>query len=120
MKKFVTYTLSILVLTIGLVYLSDFIYTEVYTHFKPRNKLQYILKTKNENFDIVFIGSSRVANHIDTELFDSISNKKTINLGVEGAGLNDNLLQLKLLINSNHISNAVSYTHLTLPTTPYV
>tara|TARA_B100000780_G_scaffold272843_1_gene235634 strand:- start:818 stop:1732 length:915 start_codon:yes stop_codon:yes gene_type:complete len=105
MKKFITYTLSILGLTIGLVYLSDFIYTEVYTHFKPRNKLQYILKTKNENFDIVFIGSSRVANHIDTELFDSISNKKTINLGVEGAGLNDNLLQLKLLINSNHISN---------------
>lgn len=105
MNQFIKNLISILVLTIGLLYFSDFIYTQVYINSKPRNKLQYILNTKNDNFDIVFIGSSRVANHIDTKLFDSLSNKKTINLGVEGAGLNDNLLQLKLLINSNHISN---------------
>ncbi|MFT4698463.1 MAG: hypothetical protein ACI9SJ_001612 [Flavobacteriaceae bacterium] len=105
MNQFIKYIISILVLTIGFLYLSDFIYTQVYINSKPRNKLQYILNTKNDNFDVVFIGSSRVASHIDTKLFDSLSHKKTINLGVEGAGLNDNLLQLKLLIDSNHISN---------------
>jgi len=105
MNHFIKYLISILVITLGLLYLSDFIYTQIYINAKPRNKLQYILNTKNENFDIVFIGSSRVANHIDTKLFDSLAQKKTINLGAEGAGLSDNLLQLKLLINNNYVSN---------------
>ncbi len=104
MKKFIKYLISLFTLTIGLLYSCDFIYTKIYANSNPRNKLQYILNTKNKNFDIVFIGSSRVANHINSKLFDSLSNKKTINLGVEGAGLNDNLLQLKLLIANNNIS----------------
>jgi len=105
MKQFIKYIILISTLTIALQYLCDFMYTQVYLNSTPRNKLQYILNTKNKSFDIVFMGSSRVANHVDTKLFDSLSNKKTINLGVEGAGLNDNLLQLKLLIANNTISN---------------
>ncbi|QNM84794.1 hypothetical protein H9W90_11380 [Polaribacter pectinis] len=105
MKQFIKYLLSILSLTIGLLYLCDFIYTKAYLNANPRNKLQYILKTEGKKFDIVFLGSSRVANHIDTKLFNSLSQKKTINLGVEGAGLNDNLLQLKLLLDKNTVSN---------------
>jgi hypothetical protein len=105
MKQFFKYIISISIITIALLYLCDFIYTQVYVNSNPRNKLQYILKTKNKNFDIVFIGSSRVANHINNKLFDSLSNKKTINFGVEGAGLNDNLLQLKLLIANCNISS---------------
>lgn len=105
MKQFLKYIISISILTVALLYLCDFIYTQVYINSNPRNKLKYILNTKNKSFDIVFMGSSRVANHIDTKLFDSLSNKKTVNLGVEGAGLNDNLLQLKLLIANNNILN---------------
>jgi len=105
MKQFFKYVFSLFSLIIALLYLSDFIYTQVYINSNPRNKLQYIVNTKNENYDILFIGSSRVANHIDTKLFDDLSNKKTINLGVEGAGLSDNLLQLKLLVSNNTISN---------------
>lgn len=105
MKKFFKYFSTLAIFTVILLYICDFIYTQIYIHSNPRNKLQYILQTNNEHFDIAFIGSSRVANHIDTQLFDSISNKKTINLGVEGAGLNDNLLQLKLLLNKNTVSN---------------
>lgn len=105
MKQFLKYLFSIFISTAALLYLCDFIYTQAYINSNPRNKLHYILKTKNGNFDIVFLGSSRVANHIDTKLFDSLSNKKTINLGVEGAGLNDNLLQLKLLIANNNVRN---------------
>jgi hypothetical protein len=105
MKKFLKYIISISVSTIVLLYLFDILYTQIYINSNPRNKLQYILNTKDDNFDVIFLGSSRVANHINTKLFDSLSNKKTINLGVEGAGLNDNLLQLKLLVASNNISN---------------
>ncbi|MEW4922277.1 hypothetical protein [Algibacter sp. 2305UL17-15] len=104
MAHFTKYLISILIGTLCLLYVCDFIYTQVYLHSNPRNKLQYILNTTGEHFDTVFMGSSRVANHVDTKLFDSKSNSKTINLGVEGAGLNDNLLQLKLLISNNTIS----------------
>lgn len=107
MKKFITYSISIIILLITLLYISDFTYTLIYQKGKPRNKLQYILSLENKKYDIVFLGSSRVANHIDTKLFDSVSNKKAINLGVLGASLNDNFLELKLLVKSNTIKNLV-------------
>lgn len=106
MKQFFKVIFSISVLIVVLLYSCDLLYTQIYLNSNSRNKLQFILKTKNENLDIVFIGSSRVANHINTKLFDSLSHKRALNLGVEGAGLNDNLLQLKLLVaNNNRISN---------------
>ncbi|UUC45101.1 hypothetical protein [Flavobacterium cerinum] len=106
MKKFGKRLVLLVAILITLLFLCDFVYTQVYLHSHPRNKLQYILKTEKRHFDVVFLGSSRVANHIDTRLFDSLSGKRTINLGVEGAGLNDNLLELKLLLaNQNHVSN---------------
>lgn len=94
-------------LLIALLFISDFVYTLIYKNSNPRNKLQYILSVENKKYDVVFLGSSRVANHINTKFFDSLSNKKTINLGVLGASLNDNLLELKLLVKSNTIKNLV-------------
>ncbi|MBS1534217.1 MAG: hypothetical protein JST78_04000 [Bacteroidetes bacterium] len=76
-------------------------YTYVYQSAQPRNKLQYIIQLNQQKFDVVFLGSSRVANHIDSELFDQLSHKKSINLGVQGANLVDNLLQLKLFLSKN-------------------
>lgn len=105
MKKFIQYSISIIILLITLLYISDFAYTLIYKNSNARNKLQYILNIENQDYDIVFLGSSRVANHIDTKVFDSLSNKKTINLGVLGANLNDNLLELKLLVKTNTIKN---------------
>ncbi len=105
MKRFIQNSLKLIVLVIVLIFACDILYTAVYRNSAPRNKLQYILNTENETFDIVFLGSSRVANHIDTKLFDSLSHKKTINLGVLGAGLNDNYLQLKLLIQNNEVNS---------------
>jgi len=104
MKTFIINTIKLTLLVVALLYVCDIVYTQIYKRANPRNKLQYILKTENQTFDIVFLGSSRVANHVNTKLYDSLSNKKTINMGVLGAGLNDNLLQLKLLANKNKIS----------------
>jgi hypothetical protein len=79
------------------------LYSKIYRDGIPRNKLHYIINLKKERFDAVFLGSSRVANHIDTDLFSKLSNKRAINLGVEGAGLNDNLLQIRLLLSHNQV-----------------
>lgn len=104
MKKFGLHIVLLLGLVVLLFMLCDASYSLVYRKCQPRNKLEYILQLQDKHFDVVFIGSSRVANHIDSQLFSKISGKKTINLGVEGAGLNDNLLQLQLLLEHNTIS----------------
>ena len=62
---------------------------------------------KNENFDVVFLGSSRVENNIDTRLFHQLSHKKAYNLGVASSGLNDNFLQLKLLLDKCRVKNVI-------------
>lgn len=104
MKPFAKHIAILLLITIGLLYLLDTFYTSTYERSSPRNKFQYLLSVEDESFDIVFLGSSRVANHIDTKLFNQLSKKRTINLGTEGAQLNDNLLQLKLMLEKNAVS----------------
>jgi len=103
MKKYLLHFFSILALVFLLLFLCDILYSKIYGDSIPRNKLHYIINLKKESFDVVFLGSSRVANHIDTDLFNKLSNKRSINLGVEGAGLNDNLLQLRLLLAHNQV-----------------
>lgn len=85
-----------------MMFILDIVYTQIYSRPNARNTFQYILKTKNKKFDIAFMGSSRVASHIDTKLFESLSNKQAINFGVNGISLNDNLFQLKLLLKNNN------------------
>ena len=117
MKKFLLYFFSILALVFLLLFLCDMLYSKIYRDTIPRNKLHYIINLKNENFDVVFLGSSRVANHIDTDFFNKLSNKRTINLGVEGAGLNDNLLQLRLLLAHNQVKTVFLQIDSNLETT---
>ncbi len=105
MKKFSIYCLKLLVTVIALLYLCDFVYTKVYYNAKPRSKMQYIVNLRNQNYDVVFLGSSRVDNHIDTQVFEKLSHKKCINLGLQGATLSDNLLELELLVANNKLTN---------------
>ena len=98
MRKFIRNVFSIILFLFFMLFILDIVYTQLYKTSIPRNSIQYILKSQNKKFDIVFLGSSRVASHIDTELFESLSNQNVINLGVEGVSLNDNLLQLNLMI----------------------
>ena len=85
-----------------LLVVSDLTYTYVFYKSLPRNKLQFVLKNEYNNYDNVFIGSSRVANHIDVKYLDSLSGLKNLNLGVEGANYADNLLMLELFVNNNN------------------
>lgn len=117
MKKFLLHIFSILALVFLLLFLCDMLYSKIYRDGIPRNKLHYIINLKKESFDVVFLGSSRVANHIDTDLFNKLSHKRTINLGVEGANLNDNLLQLRLLLARNQVKTVLLQIDSNLETT---
>ena len=101
MKKFLTYFFCLVGLTIALMLLFDRLYTSICENGNPRNKIQYLIKMKAQEYDVVFLGSSRVANHIDAQLFNTLSHRRTLNLGIEGAELNDNLLELSLLLKNN-------------------
>lgn len=101
MKYFCKHILFLLVTLILASFFLDYLYTSVYCNFKPRSKFSYIVSLKPKKIDYVFLGSSRVANTIDADLVENISKKSAINLGIEGADLNDNLLELKLLVSRN-------------------
>ncbi|SNR36514.1 hypothetical protein [Lutibacter flavus] len=82
-----------------MLFLLDYLYTSVYAKSIPRNKISYIRSLNEEFIDYVFLGSSRVHNTIDSDVIESITGKKVINLGIQGAKIDDYLLMLKLLNN---------------------
>lgn len=78
-------------------YTLDFVYTYVYYNSAPQNKVQYINSLKNQKFDYIFIGSSRVRNFIIPEIIEQKTNKKTLNLGIHFLKLKDITCIIKLL-----------------------
>ncbi|RKS21815.1 hypothetical protein CLV94_2450 [Flavobacterium endophyticum] len=101
MQQFIRKIGVILLTTVLLLCLFDWAYTEVYVCSIPRNKTKYVLGLKDQKIDYVFLGSSRVENHIDTQLIKTLTSKKVLNLGIQGAKLDDNYLLLQLLIHNN-------------------
>lgn len=98
MKKFAKYIGFIFVVIIALMYLLDTLYTNVYKNSIPRNKVSYVLSLNDKKIDYVFLGSSRVDNTIDAELIQTITGKKTLNLGIQAAKLDDFYFMLQLLV----------------------
>ena len=98
MIRFLKYITIRLIILFILMIILDLIFTQVYFHTNViRNKVQYVFKNKNTQFDYIFLGSSRVEFHINTDLIDSITQKKSLNLGISGQSLPENFLMLKLL-----------------------
>ncbi|NER12173.1 hypothetical protein GWK08_01850 [Leptobacterium flavescens] len=97
MKKFLKKIGILLLLTLVLMQLLDWIYTYAFTHSVPRNKVQYVLQMEPQHIDYIFLGSSRVENHIISRQIEEKTGKKAINLGIQGAQLADILLMIKLL-----------------------
>jgi hypothetical protein len=98
MKQYLKYIGGILLFTAVAMVVLDALYTATYRNCKPRNKMQYIYKMQPRQIDYVFLGSSRTANTIIASDVEKITGKRAINLGIEGAELADNLLELKLLV----------------------
>ncbi len=99
MFNFFKYLVIIIAFTVFAMYVLDNFYTYVYYNGDARNKLQYVTKLGDKKIDYIFIGSSRVENHIDCDLIQQITGKSCLNLGKQGAKLGDGLLMILLLNN---------------------
>lgn len=102
MKKFLRYIfLRAIVLVIVLILL-DLLFTTIYIHKKGiRNKIEFISQVTEKKYDYIFLGSSRVEFHVDTDLIDKENGTKSLNMGISGQDLSETFLLLKLLINKN-------------------
>lgn len=99
MKRFLKNSIIISIGTIIILFLLDVLYTKVYETSFPRNKTQYILNLeKGEKLDYVFLGSSRTENTVMTSIIEDTTGKRAINLGTQGARLDDLNIFLRLLI----------------------
>lgn len=97
MNKFLRYIFFLLTSLVVMMCILDYTYTYIYKNGTPRNKISYLLNQKEKQIDYVFIGSSRVDNHIDADVIESITGKKALNLGIQGGKVDDFLVLLQLL-----------------------
>ncbi|MDR6846427.1 hypothetical protein [Flavobacterium granuli] len=114
MQKFLLFTLKTLILTIVIAVVLDFIYTAVYLQSSNRGKIDHVYNSKNENFDVVILGSSRANNHFVAQMFED-KGLKTFNYGMSGGHLFEASLLLKLMIERDYkIKNVILEADLNL------
>ena len=101
MKKFILFTLKTIILTIAIAGALDFIYTYVYLQSSNRGKVDHIYNSKNKNYDVVILGSSRANNHFVSQMFED-KGLKTFNFGMSGGHLFEADLLLKLMIERHY------------------
>lgn len=97
MKKLLIYILIIFSITLCMSYIFDMYYTYVFETSKPRSKLQMALKNDTFNYDVIFIGNSRVENNIDCEAVTRLTGKSCMNFGIAGVSNQDQLVLLHIL-----------------------
>lgn len=119
MKKFVVFIGKLLLITVLSAVLLDIAYTAVYLKSTQRNKVQHILTSKNESFDVIFMGSSRTHNHMKAKIFND-KGIKAFNYGISGSKLDETALLLKIMIENNYkIKNIILDVDLNLNSNSY-
>lgn len=114
MKKFLRLTSQILMTTLLLLVVLDFLYTAVYLQSDHRGKIDYIYNSQARNYDVVILGSSRANNHFVAQTFED-EGLKTFNFGMSGSHLFENSLLLKLMMERNYkIKNLIIEVDLNL------
>jgi len=97
MKSFLIFTGKILLVLLLAAFALDFIYTIVFAQSETRNKVENVINSKPQNYDVIILGTSRANNHFVSELFEK-EGLKTFNYGMSGAHLFETSLLLKLMI----------------------
>lgn len=116
MKKFLLFISKTLAILILVMVLLDVLYTLVYKQNDERNKISYIYNSKNKDYDVVFLGSSRVNNHFVPKVFND-QGYKTFNFGVTRSRLEESALMLKLMVERNYkIKNLILQVDLNINT----
>jgi hypothetical protein len=101
MKQFFIFIVKGLAILLLTMIVLDVLYTVVYKQNDDRNKISYIYNSKDKNYDVVFLGSSRVNNHFDPEVFEE-KGYRTFNFGVTRSRLEESALMLKLMVERNY------------------
>lgn len=114
MKSFLIFTGKILLVLLLAAFALDFIYTIVFAQSETRNKVENVINSKPQNYDVIILGTSRANNHFVSELFEK-EGLKTFNYGMSGAHLFETSLLLKLMIERGwDIKNVILETDLNL------
>lgn len=114
MKQFLLFTIKTIFIILLLAVLLDYGYTSIYLKSNSRNKIEYVYNSKNRNYDVVILGSSRANNHFVTEMFEQ-KGLKTFNYGISGGHLFEADLMLKLMLERNYkIKTVILETDLNL------
>lgn len=119
MKQFLLYILKITVGFIILAYVLDYAFTTLYVNSKPRNKIALAYTGKPQQYDVVFLGSSRANNHFVPQLFID-KGFSAYNFGISGSRLEESALLLELLLaNGTKIKNLVVEVDLNINSNGY-
>lgn len=119
MNKFVVFIGKLLFITMISAVLLDIAYTAVFLKSMQRNKIQHILTSKDKNFDVLFMGSSRTQNHMVAKVFND-KGIKAFNFGMSGSKLDETALLLKLMLECDYkIKNIILDVDLNLNSNAY-
>ena len=97
MKRFLIFTLTLLLLTFFALVVLDIAYTKVYLQSSNRGKIGYVYNSEGRSYDVVILGSSRANNHFVASMFEN-KGLKAFNYGISGGHLFETSLLLKLMI----------------------
>ena len=86
MKQFLIFIGKILLVLLLSSLALDFIYTTVFAQSESRNKVEHVIHSKPQNYDVIILGTSRANNHFVSELFEK-EGLRTFNYGMSGAHL---------------------------------
>jgi len=116
MKQFVVFLAKSLAILIVTMILLDVLYTAVYMQSNSRSKIDYLYNSKDKNYDVVFLGSSRVNNHFVPRIFNE-QGYKTFNFGITRSRLEESALMLKMMVERNYkIKNLILQVDLNINT----
>lgn len=103
MRNLSLYISSLIAIALVLMVMFDYLYTAAFENSNPRNKVQLAATLHNRNVDYIFLGSSRVENHIDCDLVEELTGKSCINLGLQGSKIND-AKAISILLEANKVT----------------
>lgn len=116
MKQFLLFILKTIALLIITSIVLDCAYTLIYLNSNSRNKIDYLYNSKNQEYDVMFLGSSRVNNHFVPAIFNE-QGYKTYNFGITRSRLDESALMLKLMVERNYkIKNLIVQVDLNINT----
>lgn len=101
MKKFLLFISKIIGLFFVLLYLLDLGFTQIYLNDCKHNKTNFVYNSKNKNYDVIFLGSSRANNHFVPAVFEK-KGLKSYNYGMSGSHLYETALLFELMLERNY------------------